>query len=69
MLDGVGNNNVIFANVMLVSISVGPLPLASTKLWEKNQSKLEILWWLKGGVTLPLTTNAQKLLQTKQKNL
>jgi hypothetical protein len=32
MLDGVGNNNVIFANVKLVSISVEPLPLASTKL-------------------------------------
>jgi hypothetical protein len=43
MLDGIGNNNVIFANVMLVSISVEPLPLASTKLQEKNQSKLEIL--------------------------
>lgn len=32
MLDGVGNNNVSFANVKLVSISVEPLPLASTKL-------------------------------------
>jgi hypothetical protein len=32
MLDGVGNNNIIFANVKLVSISVEPLPLASTKL-------------------------------------
>ncbi len=32
MLDGVGNNNVIFANVLLESISVEPLPLASIKL-------------------------------------
>jgi hypothetical protein len=40
MLDGISNNNVIFANVMLVLISVEPLPLTSTKLREKNQSKL-----------------------------
>ncbi len=39
MLDGVGNNNVIFANVKLVSISVEPLPLASTKLWEKKTNQ------------------------------
>jgi hypothetical protein len=32
MLDGVGNDNVISANVTLVLMSVEPLPLASTKL-------------------------------------